>query len=590
MKTKRALTLLVVFFIFFTWETAWKSASGLQAGVSTLQAAEQGRETQPWVRVIVRFAKIRSLPDAKAKVIREIGYGSLLSVLGKSGEYFQVALLNSSAQPGTEAWYVLQSEVETTSTASMPDLEDKRRVTFTPAAPAVGQPLLFTAGNFHTPNLLKWDMGEGTMLTSGSKAAPGQDATLAFAYASAGQYLVRVYDDMGNMASAPVTVQVTVSAYARALDLAPERPLANRPVAITALNFRTPDRIAWDFGDGTRIKPGPGPGVVKASFLVSHTYAAPGTYTVRAYDSGGDKSQPPLTVELAVAADPRQVRMEPSRAVAGTALQFSAANFNTPDRLRWDMGDGTVLPAEKETSVMVGSSVNYSYEKPGNYLVRVYDWDEDPGLQPVRFIVAVSDAAELAAAGGPAVSIPAKTETMSPAVALAPARKKPVTFKIGPYAGYFQPQDPLVKEIYGKGDMIYGARMGIRVWQGFYLWLSAAQFQIISKTTFTGDKTTLTLLPVSVFLRYSIGLGFFNPYAGVGFTYLSFKEESQIIPNTRGSGRNVSVEAGFELKMNRHFSLDLGARYAKIMAKPDVGDVEIDLGGLQAGVTLLVSF
>ena len=70
-------------------------------------------------------------------------------------------------------------------------------MTFTPAAPAAGQPLLFTAVNFRTPNLLKWDMGDGTVLTSGGKTSRGEDATLSYAYAAAGQYLVRVFDEGG---------------------------------------------------------------------------------------------------------------------------------------------------------------------------------------------------------------------------------------------------------------------------------------------------------------------------------------------------------------------------------------------------------
>ncbi len=593
MKTKRTLLAVGLFFVFFAGQTAWIPNHGGQDGAFSLLAAGQGRDAQSWVRVVVRFAKIRSLPGAGAKVIREIGYGTVLSVLGESGEYFRVALLNVAAKPGAEPWYVLRSDVETASAAAMPGLEDTRRVTFTPAAPAAGQPLLFTAGNFHTPNLLKWDMGDGTMLTSGSKAAPGQDATLAYAYAAAGQFLVRVYDDMGNMAAPPVTVQVTVSAYARALDFSPQRPLANHPVAITALNFRTPEKIAWDFGDGTEIEPGAGPGVVKASFLVSHTYAAPGTYTVKAYDSSGDKRQAPLTAELAVGADPRQIRIEPARAVAGKTLQFSAVNFNTPDHLRWDMGDGTILPSAKEVSVMVGSLVNYGYEKPGNYLVRVYDWDGDPGREPVKSVVAVSAAADLAVAVEPAAPNAAgKAED----TAAAPRRKKYAMFSIGPYAGYFQPNFSddkalydLFTGIYGKGDVIYGGRLGVHVWKGLYFWLSASQFKVISKTTYTGDKTTLTLLPINVSLRYGLHLGFFVPYAGVGFTFLNYKEES-VIGNAKGSGGSASLEAGFELKMNRNFSFDLGIRYGKINVKPENSTDTIDLGGLQAGVALLVSF
>jgi len=137
--------------------------------------------------------------------------------------------------------------------------------------------------------------------------------------------------------------------------------------------------------------------------------------------------------------------------------------------------------------------------------------------------------------------------------------------------------------------VLYGGRLGVHVWQGLYFWLSAAQYKVISQTTYTADKTTLTLLPVSAFLRYAFAIGFFNPYIGAGYTFMSFKEES-VIGNIKGDGGNMSLEAGFELKVNRHFLLDFGARFDQIKFKPEGIEGEIDLGGLQAGITLLVSF
>ncbi|MEI6614442.1 MAG: hypothetical protein WCL37_06060, partial [Chrysiogenales bacterium] len=157
----------------------------------------------------------------------------------------------------------------------------------------------------------------------------------------------------------------------------------------------------------------------------------------------------------------------------------------------------------------------------------------------------------------------------------------------GPNAGYYQPRDANLKTIYEKGAVIYGARLGLHVWQGFYLWFSASQFRVIAKTTITEDETILTLTPSSAFLRCSIRLGFFNPYAGIGFTYVHFKEESEI-GNVTGNGGNIAYEGGFELKINRHFIMDFSVRYDLIKVKPT--GFEIDLGGLQAGVSLLVSF
>jgi hypothetical protein len=541
-----------------------------------------------FVRVSVRFARIRALPNASARIVKELGYGTMLRVLGASGDYFRVAALNTPSAPGAESWYVLRSEVEAALPAAAQALLENRKVSFTPAAPAAGQSLLFTASNFRTPNLLKWDMGDGTLLTSGGTISQGQDATLAYAYSSPGQYLVKVFDDRGDKDLPPVTVMVTVTASPRSLQINPELPRVNHPTVLTAQNFRTPEKIAWDLGDGTEIKPGAGPGVLKASFQVSHVYKKVGTYIVKAYDDNGDKKRTPLTLVIKVKADPRRIRVEPAQAVAGTLLQFSAEKFVTSNHLRWDMGDGTVLPSEKEPDVLVGSHVSYSYKLPGKYVVKVYDWGGDSGSQPVLFPVTVNAAPVIsAAAGAPAAAIAAQAEPVAARETTGSQSKEYPLIKIGPYAGYFRPQELLLKQIYGEGDVIYGGRLGVHIWNGFYLWLSGSQYKVISKTTFSEDRTTLTLLSTSAFLRYGLRLGFFIPYAGIGFSHLSFKEEAEI-GNVSGSGSNTVYEGGFELRLNRHFYMDFTARYGVIKVNPT--GFEIDLGGLQAGVALLVSF
>jgi hypothetical protein len=564
-----------------TNKTALAAAVFLVVSACTAARLDSGtaKDEAAYVRVAVRFAKVRRLPDPGARAIREIGFGTMLKVLEASGDFFRVAALD--AKDTSEAWYILRSEVEPAPQAEAQAVVETRSVTFTPPGPAVGQQLLFTASGFRTPKLLKWDMGDGTVLTTGGKASRGGEATLAYAYAAAGTFMVKIFDGGGSDSLPPVTAEVTVSAHARALQVRPERPAANHPVVLTALNFRFPEKIAWDLGDGTRIDPGPGPGVVKPTFQVSHSYEKEGTYTVRAYD-GLDKAQAPLSMEVLVAADPRRIRVKPERAEAGAELEFTAVGFSTPDRLRWDMGDGTVIFNPKESGVQVGSQVKHSYRQAGEYEVRVYDWNGDADSLPVSFSIAV---------GMQKQPLASPDKPYSPPPARPSARKAYPFVKAGPYAGYFQPQDTEFKNIYGDGDVLYGGRLGFHAWKGLFLWLSLSQYRVISKTTFTGDKTTLTLMPFSVFLRYNLGRKFVIPYAGIGYTFLSFKEESDFVGGrVKGKGSNFSLETGFELKVNRHFYVDFGARFDQVKFKPEKIDQEIDLGGLQAGISLLLSF
>jgi hypothetical protein len=576
MKTNKIALSLVLFLFLSTWAAF--------AFAPATEGSDPG-----YVRVAVRFAKVRLQPDIAARPVREIGFGTLLKKLEAGGDFVRVAPLGSATT--SETWYVLRADVEPAPEAAAQALVETRRVAFLPDAPAPGQQVLFTASGFRTPNLLKWDLGDGTVLITGGKAPAGGEATLAHVFAAPGTYAVRVYDKGGADSLPPVLAKVIVSAYSRSLRVSPELPVANQPVIVTALNFAVPERIAWDFGDGAELSPGPGPGVLKPTFQVRHEYAKEGRYLVKAYD-GGDRGRPPLTIEVRVAADPRRVLLQPGRAEAGSILEFSAAGFNTPDRLRWDMGDGTVLGSGGSGDV-IGSLLHYSYGRPGEYEVRVYDWNGDTARPPVRFSLTVHPAsAPRQATVNPAAV--ARVETPAPAAAPTPpprARSKYPLIKLGPYAGYFRPTDALFKDIYGEGDALYGARLGLRIWKGFYLWLSFSQFKSIGRTTFTEDKTTITLQPANAGLRFELGQGSLIPYVGVGYTYLSFKEESENVGGTKSNqAGNVSGEAGFEFKLNRHLYIDLGARFDQIFFTPENSSEKLDLGGLQAGVSLLISF
>jgi uncharacterized protein (DUF2141 family) len=87
-----------------------------------------------------------------------------------------------------------------------------RKVTCEPQFPVAGQKVTFSAANFRTPNLLRWDMGDGMVFASGSTSAQDREVRMTYAYMAAGIYEVKVYDDNGNVNSAPLTVIVWVKA------------------------------------------------------------------------------------------------------------------------------------------------------------------------------------------------------------------------------------------------------------------------------------------------------------------------------------------------------------------------------------------
>ncbi len=159
--------------------------------------------------------------------------------------------------------------------------------------------------------------------------------------------------------------------------------------------------------------------------------------------------------------------------------------------------------------------------------------------------------------------------------------------KIGAYAGYFSPSDQQVKEIYKGEDVTYGLKLGVRVWKNFSIWLSGMQFRKTGETTLLKDITTITLNPIHLSLRYTFGLGRINPYLEGGFTYILYKETSDI-GDSKGEGRGFSLDAGLELKLSSHFAIDVGAKYSNSAVGASGGDIQ--LGGIQAGIALLIVF
>ena len=163
----------------------------------------------------------------------------------------------------------------------------------------------------------------------------------------------------------------------------------------------------------------------------------------------------------------------------------------------------------------------------------------------------------------------------------------PGNVKLGPTIGYFSPEDKNFKEVYKGEDYIYGVKLGVRLWNKFYIWLSGMQFKKTAETIPLGDATTLTLIPISLSLRYTFALGTVNPYLEGGYTYIYYNEKSDI-GDTEGEGKGYSVDVGIEFKLSSHFIIDLGAKYSQATVRPTGFDVQ--LGGAQAGISFLVAF
>ncbi|MFL5830204.1 MAG: PKD domain-containing protein [Solirubrobacteraceae bacterium] len=196
-----------------------------------------------------------------------------------------------------------------------------------------------------------WDFGDGT---SGSGPA------VSHTYTRPGAYLVRltVHDDAGGAA--------TTSAMVNAVSPAPQRPTARflaaaraesrARVAFDATGSQVAGAVitsyAWRFGDGTTAS---GP-------LVTHSFARPGTYTVRLTVTSNAGLSGALTRTIRILNRPPAAKLSVTQIKAASREFEFSARASDPDghviSYRWSFGDGEHADRAR---------ARHTYRHPGRY-------------------------------------------------------------------------------------------------------------------------------------------------------------------------------------------------------------------------------
>lgn len=239
-----------------------------------------------------------------------------------------------------------------------------------------------------------WDFGDGNTWV----VTYGLD-TVTHSYKTPGVYNVTVTGTPAATGTPIVeTTQVIIEpeGSTRSIRVDPPQPAVGQEATFTAIGFYTPGNIRWDMGDGTILNSASlGMGSVRsrsglntlnrgrrnapgfnrthagnianmglsrtaASSVITHTYNAPGTYRVRAYDFNG-LATIPVDLSVTVQLPPRSITYSPVQPLAGAPVQFTAVNFLSAS-VDWNFGDGTVMNA--------GSvSASHVYANAGTYTV-----------------------------------------------------------------------------------------------------------------------------------------------------------------------------------------------------------------------------
>lgn len=159
--------------------------------------------------------------------------------------------------------------------------------------------------------------------------------------------------------------------------------------------------------------------------------------------------------------------------------------------------------------------------------------------------------------------------------------------------GRYEISDPRYKKVYKEGREIYT----IKVLQLFYsqnghhvgITAGVKHFTKKGHSTVTQEETRLTIVPLSLGLRYLLKLNHFIPWSEIGLDYYHYKE-SATITTTVGWALGYHITGGiyFEIPKASFIKLLIYAKHTKAMAQEE--NIKVNLGGFEYGLGLSLGF
>jgi opacity protein-like surface antigen len=163
-------------------------------------------------------------------------------------------------------------------------------------------------------------------------------------------------------------------------------------------------------------------------------------------------------------------------------------------------------------------------------------------------------------------------------------------FRVGGSVNYYSVEDPVFKDTYGQGNLMYGVSFSFEAIKKFELRAEANYFREKGEMTLTEEEITFTLRPVILGLRLKlVDVGLVSVYLGGGAGYYSYIENlPDRFENVEESTIGYHTETGVYVNVVPKFYLDFNVRYSIANAKPF--DETIKLGGFRAGIGFGFSF
>jgi hypothetical protein len=149
---------------------------------------------------------------------------------------------------------------------------------------------------------------------------------------------------------------------------------------------------------------------------------------------------------------------------------------------------------------------------------------------------------------------------------------------------YYAVQDSVYREVYGRGDLMYGLTLAVQPFSLLEIAVDGGLLQDKGRMTYTDEEVQFLLRILALSLRlHLVRVKFFSVYLGGGGDYCLYKEKAPPrFGDVSGSTTGYHAEAGVCLNLPWKFYLDFNARYVVAKAKP-LGET-LKIGGLRAGL------
>ncbi len=237
--------------------------------------------------------------------------------------------------------------------------KDPITINLPPGQVYVGMNVQFSVQNPDNAKIYKWNFGDGSPVQQGNP--------IMHSFKEPKSYQIKCFTDPppGPPGEGIKTLVVNDN---RNIQVQGGPFISGTEVDLNTNNF-VENNVKWDFGDGTPQQNG--------GKSIKHTFQNPGTYTVKAFDFGGN-TLTAITASVPIIADNRTITVTPVTALKGQTVKFVANNFTT-NSLKWDFGNGIKNG---------GVTISNKYTSPGSFTIKVTDLS-DSSLGEVKVNITV---------------------------------------------------------------------------------------------------------------------------------------------------------------------------------------------------------